>query len=714
MKAVASRVERIRRSEAAEPRRAVGPHQQARLRGALAPSEPTNPLRATYRLQLNRSFGFAEARALVPYLRELRISHLYLSPCLQARSDSAHGYDVVDPGRISDALGGERELRLLAQAGLPIILDIVPNHMGIGDENRWWRDPEARSRWFDLYPNGGYRRFFDIDDLAAIRQEREEVFEASHAKVLQLLREGVLDGLRIDHPDGLADPRGYLLRLRDRGVQRLWVEKILQPSEPLRSWPVTGTVGYEFLNESCALFVDRRAREPFTQLLAEVTGESRGFQQIALEAQLEQARGAFARDVERLRLAREHQASTLELALASLPVYRTYVNPAAGLVEDADVEAIAAARMPAELAKELLLQVRRQGSDELVTRFQQLSPAIMAKGVEDTAFYRHLRLLCLNEVGGDPERFGLCVESFHEANEERQRRFPEGLLSSQTHDTKRSGDARARLAALSWMPERWREQTLSWRRIGLTLRKGSEAPDRSEEYLLHQTLISVWPISAERLDAHLVKALREAKRNTSWAQPNEDWEQAVLAFTHALLASEELQSELNPFLSEIDRVGKSIALRQLLLKLTSPGVPDIYQGDELWLYSLVDPDNRRPVDWKLRARALRSLAAGGKPTVSTRKLHLIIETLALRQRRASAFAGGYEPIPAGPCTCAYLRGQEVLVIVQVAQGGDGEIEVPLSGRWRDVLSGVERRLDDERRIGALLDSDGLALLERVA
>ncbi len=409
------------------------------------------------------SLGFAQARALVPYLRKLGVSHLYLSPALQARAGSPHGYDVVDPTRVSEELGGEREFRELAGAGLPIILDIVPNHMGIGEENRWWRDPELRERWFDLDPAGGYRRFFDIDDMAAIRQEREEVFETTHAKVLELLAEGLLDGLRVDHPDGLADPRGYLERLRSPGVERVWVEKILaaaRPREALRDWPVSGTVGYEFLNDACALFVDPSAREPLAELLQEATGESRSFAEIALEAQLEQAAGP---------------------SLASSPA--SSVWPIRGPTS------CARPSRPADLsnlrrALERASGGRRTGrrsrardergagagalcwkredpvAEEFVTRFQQTSPAIAAKGVEDTAFYRYLRLLCLNEVGGDPDRFGLSVEDFHLANVERAERFPEGLFATQTHDTKRSGDARARLGALSTMPGQWRERVL--------------------------------------------------------------------------------------------------------------------------------------------------------------------------------------------------------------------------------------------------------------
>lgn len=722
-------------------------------------SHNTRPLRATYRLQLGGGFGFAQARELVPYLRELGISHLYLSPSLQARAGSSHGYDVVDPTKISEQLGGESELRELAAAGLGVILDVVPNHMGTGDENRWWSDLRLRERFFDLYPDGGYRRFFDIDDMAAIRQERDEVFLLSHGKLLTLVREGVVDGLRVDHPDGLADPAGYLARLREQGVARVWVEKILDPDEDLRDWPVTGTVGYEFLNDACALFVDERAKEPLTALLAEVTGDRRGFAEIAAEAQLEQANGPFARDVANLRRLGAFDADTLAAGLAGLPIYRTYVEPWSGRVADADREAIAAAGMADALARALLLEasdapgvgsgarnapagshdlgVAGGPAAELATRFQQLSPAIAAKGVEDTAFYRYLRLLCLNEVGGDPDRFGLSVEEFHRRNVQRATRFPEGLLSTQTHDTKRSGDARARLAALSTMPARWSELTLAWLALGEQLRDAHGAPDRAEQYLILQTLLSVWPVEQERLDAYLVKALRERKLSSSWIEPDERWEQAVLDFARRLVALPAFLSDFEPFARDVALAGERSALGQLLLKLTSPGVPDVYQGDELWRLSLVDPDNRRAVDWQRRRGLLRALRDGATPTRATAKLHLIRQALALRARRPATFRDIYTPVPAGPGTCAYLRGEDVLSVVevrpdghassagrgtsapagagpQVAQGNGAALEASLHGRWRELLSGEEYDLGRTRSVGELVGTRGIALLERCA
>jgi (1->4)-alpha-D-glucan 1-alpha-D-glucosylmutase len=670
----------------------------------------SSSLICTYRLQLGPEMGFAQVRELVPYLRGLGASHLYLSPSLQAREGSTHGYDVVDPTRISEQLGGEAGLRELAAEGMPIILDIVPNHMGTGPENRWWSDPHTRERWFDLDPAGGYRRFFDIDDMAAIRQERDEVFEVSHRKVLELHAQGVLAGLRVDHPDGLADPAGYLRRLEQEGVERVWVEKILHPGEPLRDWPVSGTVGYEFLNDACALFVDPDAREPLTELLAKVTGERRSFAEVALEAQLEQAAGSFRRELARLARLGRFDEATLARALAGLPVYRTYVEPWSGRVEEADRADLRAAGADPGLVSTLLLDPPPE-DPELVTRFQQTSPAIAAKGIEDTAFYRYLRLLALNEVGGDPERFGLSPEGFHDANRERAARFPEGLLVTQTHDTKRSGDARARIAALSRFPGEWAE--LVERSLALGEQLDAAAPAAAVQYLILQSLVGVWPAQPERLSAYVRKALREAKQQTSWARPDDDFEACAIEFALALIEDRRFRGLFEPFLERVVPAGERDALGQLLLKLTCPGVPDIYQGDELWRLSFVDPDNRRPVDWARRRQALAGVLAGDAPARSTSKLEMIVRALALRRRRRDCFGGAYEPLDAGTGVCAFMRGETVIAIVPVRPVGGERLRGAPAGIWRDVLSGREAELRRESDVGELLQGAPGALFERV-
>jgi (1->4)-alpha-D-glucan 1-alpha-D-glucosylmutase len=638
-------------------------------------------LRATYRLQLGGDLDFAAARELVPYFRDLGISHLYLSPSFQARLGSTHGYDVTDPGRISEELGGEDEFRALAESGLGVILDIVPNHMAAAEENPYWADPELRPKFFDIdHETGRWRRFFDIDHLAAVRQEDPEVFAETHRLALRLVREGLVDGLRIDHPDGLADPAGYLRRLRDEGVERVWVEKILHPCEPLRDWPVEGTVGYEFLNDAAALFVDPAGEGVLTRLCPEPFDPT--------SAKLEQARITFQPELDRLR--RLHDAPDLEQALSSLPVYRTYIPP----VEDADREALAGNPLAS-------LFLEQAAPKEFITRFQQTTPAIMAKGVEDTEFYRYVRLLTLNEVGGDPSRFGIPVERFHAACLERARRFPHGLLITQTHDTKRSGDVRARIGALAGMAEEWASLATSWQ--ALVPQEG--APTWNEAYLIFQTMVGAWPLELERLEAYVEKALREAKQSTNWVEPDEEYERAVRDWCRALYSNSGFLDELERFAELVAIVGERSALGQTLLKLTATGVPDVYQGDELWALSLVDPDNRRPVDWKRRREALAELRGGAAPTRETIKLFLIHRALELRARRPEAFAGGYTPVTAGERCCAFLRGSSVLAATAIRQSSEAvELELPASavGRWRNVLSGAE------------LDLGGLVPFERIS
>ena len=604
--------------------------------------------RALYRLQLGPDLDFAGARRLVPYLRELGVSHLYLSPSLQARPGSTHGYDVIDPREISRDLGGEDEFRALCREAPGVVLDIVPNHMAADERNPFWADERLRATVFDVDPETGWhRRFFTIDDLAGVRVEDPEVFELTHRKVLELVRDGLVDGVRVDHVDGLSNPREYLERLRDHGVGHVWVEKILEHGEELRPWPVEGTTGYEFLNDVLGLFVDPAAEQPLTDLYRDVTGEARPFAEVAARAKLEQSRADFRPEVKRLRSLLDEPG--LEQALASLDVYRTYVEPERGRVEPADREEVS--RVAGTLRRVLLLE--EPGHDEFVTRFQQTTGPVMAKGVEDTAFYRYSRLLALNEVGGDPGRFGISVEAFHEGQATRR---PRSLLTTFTHDTKRSSDVRARLTALTWIPDEWAQLV---RTVGA---------DGEDDYHVLQTVVGAWPLERQRLDAYVEKALREGKRTSSWLNPNERAERRVQKYGRELLESEEVER----FVQRVRPLGHAIARAQLLLKLTSPGVPDIYQGDELETLSLVDPDNRRPVDWELRERLL---ASGADP-----KQSLTRQALELRARHEVAFAGDYQPVDLGPDVCAFTRGGEVLVAVPLRPGA--ELEVP--GPWHEV------------------------------
>ncbi|HEY0276896.1 MAG TPA: malto-oligosyltrehalose synthase [Solirubrobacterales bacterium] len=666
--------------------------------GGAASGGAVTELRATYRLQLGPNLTFADVKELVPYLEELGISHVYLSPSFQARPGSTHGYDVIDPTKVSDALGGEEGLREIAASGIGVILDIVPNHMAAVEENHYWADEELRKKYFDLDPvSGRWRRFFDIDELAGVRQEDPEVFEETHKLALRLVGEGVVDGLRVDHPDGLADPAGYLERLREGGAERVWVEKILEAREELRDWPVSGTVGYEFLNDAQALFVDPDGEAPLTALYQELTGERRPFHELADEAKLEQATGTFAPEVDRLR--RVEDVPDLERSLASLPIYRTYVTPEVDApVGDADREALGAARergMPEEVAARLTLDA--PAPPEFVTRFQQTTPAIAAKGVEDTAFYRDVRLLALNEVGGDPGRFSLSVAEFHDRCAERARRFPQNLLITQTHDTKRSGDSRARIGALAGIADEWRAEVTRWFELAAPLttevdRRG--APDAVEQYLIFQTLVGVWPATAERVEEYVTKALREAKRNTNWVDQEPEWEGAVSSFVHAVYGPGPLRDAIDAFVTGFAPRGERAAVGQLLLKLTTPGVPDVYQGDELWRLSMVDPDNRRPVDFGERRDALYAHDAGAPIDRTNIKLHLIWQALALRKLRPAPFAGAYNPLAADERLCAFTRGDhEVLAVIaprEPTAGATFRLPADATGEWRDFLAYSDR------------------------
>jgi (1->4)-alpha-D-glucan 1-alpha-D-glucosylmutase len=604
--------------------------------------------RCTYRVQLTPELGFRAVREIVlPYVRELGVSHLYLSPVLKARRGSHHGYDVVDPTRVSAELGGEEELRRLCEethaAGLGTIVDVVPNHMATSEEeNRYWRDPELRARFFDWDPaTGWYRRFFDIGELAGVRVEDQEVFNETHEKVLELVADGLVDGLRIDHPDGLANPRAYLERLRERGVRHIWVEKILEPGEQLPAgWPVEGTTGYEFANDSTALFVDPAGEEPLTELYAELTGERRTFAEVAYEGKLEVARTSFAQEFERLRSL--VPLTGLEEAAAALHVYRTYCEPLGGRPETPEAE--------------------------FVVRWQQTTGAVMAKGVEDTAFYRWFRLTALNEVGGNPDRFSLTPEEFHRAALERLERHPHTLLASQTHDTKRAGDVRARIGSLAGMHDEWGERVRGWR----LLTGGMDDPN--EEYLVWQTLVGAWPIVPGRLELYLEKAMREAKRTTGWLEPDEEHERRAKEFVRSLYSNHEFLDDFEPFAARVARAGEHASLGALLLRLTTPGLPDLYQGDALWSLNLVDPDNRRPVDWANHVSALRERA----PTRRTMKAHLIRRALRLRAERPEAFAGSYEPLDLGPNRVGFVRGGAIRVVVPLrfgdrADGGDRDL-----------------------------------------
>jgi (1->4)-alpha-D-glucan 1-alpha-D-glucosylmutase len=684
--------------------------------------------RATYRLQLTPTFGFAEAAELVPYLADLGVSHLYLSPSLESVAGSTHGYDGTDPTTVSRERGGEPALRDLARTAhdhrLGILLDIVPNHLAASDETPWWRDPSARAEVFDTDPaTGWYRRFFDIDGLAGVRQEDPAVFERTHAKVLELVADGVVDGLRIDHPDGLVDPAGYLARLHHRAGVPIWIEKILHPGEPLRPWPVAGTVGYEFATDLDALFTDPAAEAPITDLYRDLTGDHRSFAEVAAEGKHQQLTGPFRRELDRLaELAPGIAEDDLVRAVTGLGVYRTYVVPADGpeAVDPRDRALIEATGASPDLVASLLQERGEPTDAELVTRYQQLTAPVTAKGVEDTACYRFVRLLAHDEVGADPGRWSVPVEAFHDANRARLVTHPANLLAATTHDTKRSADTRARLLALTRRPDDWALHVRRWFEVTEPL-VGPDGPTAKERWFLFQTLLGSWPLTVDRLEAYLTKALREAKEHTSWVEPDEAHEAAVLGFARTLFDHAPFTADFVPFAHELAMAGEWISVAQTVLRATSPGVCDVYGGDETWFLSLVDPDVRRPVDHEGRRRQLALVQAPGPPTRATAKLHALHHVLALRRRRPAPFEGTYTPLAAGPATVAFTRGAhggpddaEVAVVVPVRPDPGAEVALP-HGRWRDALlpAAPERDVRGPLTVGDVVGPLGVAVWERI-
>ena len=580
-----------------------------------------------------------------------------------------------------------------------------------------------------------YRRFFDINTLVGLRAEDERVFDDTHALVLRWLADGALDGLRVDHIDGLRDPEAYLRRLRERAPE-IWIvtEKILEMGERLpATWPIEGTTGYDFLNLVGGLYVDPAGEQPLTELYTSFTGEPGDYAELVREKKLLALRETLGSDVNRLTAlwlticqrrwrtrdyTRHELGEALRETIASLPIYRTYVRAEPGIIREEDVRVIretveaARARRPdldpdlfSFLADMLQLRARGELESELVMRFQQLSGPAMAKGAEDTAFYCYNRLVALNEVGGDPGVFGRSVEEFHAANADTQERWPQTMLTTSTHDTKRSEDVRARLSLLSELPDEWSAAARRWSARNEGYRTGA-FPDRNAEYMLYQALVGAWPLDETRATEYMIKAAREAKQRTSWTAQNTEYERALQAFIAGALADEEFVADLRGFVERLTTPGWVTSLSQTLLKLTAPGVPDIYQGCDLWDLSLVDPDNRRTVDYELRQRLLGELEGATPEDIWARrdeglpKLWLTRQALAARRMHAQAFGprGAYEPLLAQGAKAAHVvafaRGGEVvsvaprLVIGLGDDWGDTTIELP-AGRWRNTLTGDE-------------------------
>jgi (1->4)-alpha-D-glucan 1-alpha-D-glucosylmutase len=549
-----------------------------------------------------------------------------------------------------------------------------------------------------------YRRFFAINDLVALRVDRSDVFRSVHELIFKLLSERKLDGVRVDHIDGLRDPEGYLERLREHtGDRYVVVEKILQPGERLpTSWPIEGTSGYDFLNLVHGLFVDPQGLEPLsdlyvdftecsTDLDAELADRKAVLLSTELGSDLERLTDLFVQSCEK-RLeyrdfTRPELRGALEAVALSFPVYRTYVSERAGASEQ-DVgyieEAVSAGRERRRdldpeifgfLQNILLMRYSDEFASALALRFQQFTGPIMAKGVEDTAFYTFNRLVSLNEVGGDPGVFGISPSEFHRASAARLESWPRTMLTTSTHDTKRSEDVRARLALLSEIPDRWADAVRRWSAMNKRHRR-NDMPDRNMEYLLYQTLVGAWPLTSERAMAYMTKAAKEAKTHTSWIAPDPEYDAALIDFVRSSMGDDTFMADLGSFVEPLIEPGWVNALAQALLKLTSPGVPDIYQGCELWDLSLVDPDNRRPVDYALRAGLAEVLRDAPPEDAWSRaeqggpKLYLTQRALDVRKRSPHAFAptAGYEPLE--------ITGERADNVVGFRRGGDVAVIVP--------------------------------------
>lgn len=608
----------------------------------------------------------------------------------------------------------------------------------------------------------GYRRFFDVNNLIGVRQEREHVFEATHELVLKWLADGTLDGVRVDHPDGLRDPRQYFLRLRERAPDA-WIlgEKILEPGEYLRKdWPIQGTTGYDFITLCNQLLVAPEGLEALAKVYTDYTRQPADFEEIAYEKKLKIASETLASDVNRLttlfvdicennRDSRDFTRADIRRAIRTAAscfhVYRTYVVPERDEITEEDRQRIYEAIEEAKtrrpdmdgglfdfLARVLCLEVRGEKESEFTLRFQQLTGPVMAKGVEDTAFYDYNRLTSLNEVGGDPGTRGISLANFHAYMSRMQQTCPETMLTLSTHDTKRADDVRARLHVLSEMPERFRITIKRWQRMTYPFRTGNY-PGPFTEYFFYQTLIGAWPITADRMKAYMIKAMREAKMDTSWVQNNTEYEEALQLFIDRALADAAFMGDVESFVARINRAGRVNSLAQTLIKYTAPGVPDLYQGAELWDHSLVDPDNRRPVDYGLRRWLLGELKAM-KPEQyisvaeqrfedGTPKLWTIYQALQLRHERPHVFGPDSSYIPAeitgarADNCVAFLRGGEVLTLVprfyysvDGAWGGTW-VKIP-RGTWRNRLTGAVIAGGVKVRVSSLLEPFPVALLAR--
>jgi (1->4)-alpha-D-glucan 1-alpha-D-glucosylmutase len=726
-----------------------------------------SPVVSTYRLQMRGDgFTFADAENLLDYLDDLGVSHLYLSPILSAAEGSTHGYDVVDPTTVSAALGGADGLARLSRAararGMGLIVDIVPNHVGVDDprQNPWWWDvlahghQSAYATYFDidwaLDPDGrivlpvlgsdddveslvvdgdvlrldsrtwpiapgtgsgspsevygrqhyrligwrhnvcGYRRFFSITSLAALRQEDRAVFDATHVEVARWFAEGLVDGVRIDHPDGLSNPAGYLGWLRELTGPDAWIviEKILAVGEPLDgTLPVAGTTGYDALREIGGLFVDPTGERALTELF-QPPDNARELKVDAVTDTLHSELGRLCRAIIAT-TGTEHPdiAAAVAALLSHVDVYRSDYPSLSSVLPVALAET--AIETPGFAEPLAIVAAAVSAGGEAAVRLQQLCGAGTAKSKEDCLFYRDARLVSLNEVGGEPEWFGVGAAEFHDRTAVRARLWPAAMTTLTTHDTKRGEDVRARIGVLSQVPSLWGELVRAWMRQ-------VPPPDTATALFLWQNVFGVWPADGAvtdelrgRLHAYTEKAIREAGVHTTWNDPDAGFESAVHAWLDEVIDGT-VAAELTSLVSRLDEFGRSDALGQKLIQLTAPGVPDVYQGTELADDSLVDPDNRRPVDYGAHRIALRAM--------TDPKIRVVAAALRLRRERPDVFAsGGYRPVLASGSArehvVAFQRGDDVVVAtsrwtVRLADSGWGDTSLALpAGDWTDRLTG---------------------------
>lgn len=752
--------------------------------------------KSTYRLQVRETFDLDAAASVTDYVRALGADWVYLSPLLTATTGSDHGYDVVDHSSVDPARGGRAGLDRFARAArardLGILIDIVPNHMGVAApaENAWWWDLLAHGRgsryagafdvdWefgggkvripvlggadgrpleaaaadaaasgdlrvvgdelhyfenrYPLAPGSAddgaaadvvhsrqhyelmhwkradaelnYRRFFAVNTLAAIRVEEPWVFDESHAEIVRWVREGLADGLRVDHPDGLADPGGYLDALAAAtGETYVLVEKILEGEEQLPAfWATAGTTGYDALADVDRLLVDPAGRAALDAIDAALRDRDRPTDWLGLIHRTKRQVADTILRAEVLRLERElpaavraavpNAADALAELLACFPVYRSYLP--VGL-EQLDAAATLALEHRPDLTSAVaaLVPVLSDPGEAAAIRFQQTSGMVMAKGVEDTAFYRFSRLSSLTEVGADPAEFSIDVEEFHRRQGVRQSSFPASLTTLSTHDTKRGEDTRARISVLSELP-------VEWAQLLAEVTAHASLGDGPLENLLWESIVGAWPASRERLHDYAEKAAREAGTSTTWTAPNDEFEKRMHALVDSVFDDPRVAGPISRFVELAAQAGWSNSLTAKLVQLTAPGVPDVYQGSEFWETSLVDPDNRRAVDFDERRRVLEGIDAGELPPIDesgAAKLLVTSRALRLRRDRPELFTR-YASLPAlgeaARHVIAFDRGGAVTVATRLpvglaARGGWGDTTVVLAGRpVVDVLTGRE-------------------------